>query len=78
MSEKVLRVVAKTLDVPLESVSEETGAETLAAWDSLRQMQLVFALEEAFGVTFEDDEIPQLVGVRNVLALLRAKGAAVD
>lgn len=78
MSRRVLEVVAAALEVAPGTIDESTSNENLAAWDSLRQMQLVFALEETFGVTFDDDEIPRLTGVGQVLALLRAKGATLD
>ena len=29
-------------------------------WDSLKHMQLIFAVEEKFGVRFTEEEIPQM------------------
>ena len=43
--------------------SENTTATVranVAAWDSLKHIQIVFAVEEAFGVQFSEEQIPRL------------------
>ena len=77
MANRLFDVVAAALGVDVAVIAETTSAATLESWDSLRQMQLVFALEEAYGVTFGDDEIPTLDSVVAIRALLGAKGVTV-
>lgn len=36
-------------------------------WDSLKHIELVFALEDAFDIRFEADEIGYLTDVRSIL-----------
>ena len=51
-----------------------TMADT-EGWDSFAHINLVLAVEDAFGVEFDADEIPQLVEVPNITAALIARGA---
>jgi acyl carrier protein len=44
-------------------------------WDSIGQMGLLAALEDAFGLDFEPEDILTLDSYAAGLALLRAKGA---
>jgi acyl carrier protein len=49
----------------LSTVLERGNAANLArsneaAWDSLKHMQIVFAIEEKFGVRFSEEQIPRL------------------
>ena len=74
MDEKLKKLVAEILAIPEASVDADTGAKTEPKWDSLRHMNLVFALEEAYGVRFEDDEIG---GLTNVLAIESALASKV-
>lgn len=37
------------------------------AWDSLKHMQIVFAIEEKFGVQFSEEQIPQLDSLAKIV-----------
>ena len=45
------------------------------AWDSLKHMELVVSLEEAFGMQLTFDEIVAMQSVGEIKRVLRAKGA---
>jgi acyl carrier protein len=60
------------MDVPLDQVGEDASTDTLAAWDSVRHMNLVLALEEEFGVEFTPDQTTAIVSCRAIVAVLRA------
>ncbi len=72
---KTLRsVVAEVLHVPVESITDETAMGTVSRWDSLKHMELIMAVEDTFGLTFDGDEIATMTSVPAMEALLRAKG----
>ncbi len=55
-------------------------AETVAGWDSLGHLRLITAVEEAFGVRFQMERIPQLVSpslLRSEIETLRSPRCAV-
>ena len=47
--------------------------DSVDTWDSLRHMEMVFAFEAEFGVEFEPDELSELVGFKEICALISAK-----
>lgn len=51
-------------------LGQEAGIEgsraTMPAWDSLKHMQIVFALEDRFGIEFTEEQIPKLDSVRSI------------
>jgi acyl carrier protein len=67
METKVFEVVSTVMNVPLDQVNLESDTNTIEAWDSLKQMTLMLSLEEAFGITFDDDLVTELTSVRNIL-----------
>jgi acyl carrier protein len=71
MREDLREVLLNVLEV--DSISEADSAETIANWDSVRHLSLVMALEERFGVTFDANEIPDLVSVARIQAALSPK-----
>jgi acyl carrier protein len=73
---KVIAVIAKAQRIPLESVSLDSTFEELKI-DSLDGINIVFALEEAFGVDIPDDGAQNMRSVKDavegVSKLLSAK-----
>jgi len=63
MKEKVFRVVSQVFGVQIDELSEDSSPDTIQAWDSLKHMNLVLALEEEFGVRFSDEKIMQMLSV---------------
>lgn len=47
-----------------KEVTAETSRENEPTWDSLKHMQMVFAVEEQFEVQFEEEEIAELTSVK--------------
>jgi acyl carrier protein len=72
-AERVVAVVSKIMGVPPEEVTDESSADTIPAWDSLRHMNLILALEEEFEVSFDDEEIVELLTVGLIVDTIRAK-----
>jgi acyl carrier protein len=75
---KLHAVVARALRVPVASVSDASSPETLRRWDSLHHLELMTAVEEAFGVTFSTGEMIRAQSVGEIRRLLEAKGIVVD
>ena len=42
-------------------------------WNSLQHVEIIFALEEEFGITFSQDELAKLVTVQGILDCLTGK-----
>lgn len=55
------------------AIDEQTDAADLAAWDSQGHIRLIVALEKRFGIEFGDDQIVELVSVKNILNALDAR-----
>lgn len=50
-------LLADVLDLPPGPVPADLSAETSAAWDSANHLRIVFAAEEAFGISLTLEEI---------------------
>jgi acyl carrier protein len=66
--ERVLRLVSQIMNIPIASLTDASSPDVVEAWDSLKHMNLVLALEEEFGVRFSDDEIMNMSSVARVTA----------
>lgn len=72
---KVKEVMAAVLEVAVEAIDDEASMDTIASWDSLRQMNLVLALEEGFGVSFPDEDAANATSFKLLVLVLDEQGA---
>ena len=63
MNEKLRMIVAEMLELDPALITSETSAENQPKWDSLRHMNLIFAIEDAFGIRFDDAELPKMTSI---------------
>lgn len=60
MDDRIRQVMGLILNVPAESIGEDSSTGTIASWDSLHHMNLILALEQEFEAHFDEDQIPEL------------------
>jgi acyl carrier protein len=58
--EKLKSVMAAVLGIDAATIGPGTTTDTVKAWDSLKHMQLIIALEETFGIVVPDEEVATL------------------
>jgi acyl carrier protein len=70
-------LVAAVLEVPQDQVTDDTAPHNTGEWTSKAQIQLVVALEDAYGVSLSMSEIRDLTSVGAARRLLAGHGAPV-
>lgn len=73
MSE-VQRILVEVLQIPQDSITAETTMQATEIWDSLKHMELIFRIEEHFGLTLEGDEIALMTSVSAIEQVLGNRG----
>lgn len=75
---KLYQIVQNILGVEASELSEASNAQNTPRWDSLRHIELIFAIESAYHVRFSMPEIAGLRNLGDIRRVLQAKGANVD
>lgn len=70
MEDRIKRVMAAVFGIAESDITEDASPDTIEAWDSLRHMSLVLALEEEFGVEFTDDQTVEMLNIKLIKAIL--------
>ena len=74
MFERVKKVLVAELGVDEDQVTMESNIiEDLHA-DSLSVMQVIMGLEDEFGISVEDDDVKDLLRVKDIVAYLEQHG----
>lgn len=75
---KLKQIIANILEIDPNQLSDTSNAQNTPRWDSLRHIEVIFAVESAFHVRFTMPEITSLRNLGDIRALLISKGALVD
>ena len=70
---QLYQIIGKVLGVNPEELTEESNAQNTPKWDSLRHIEVVFAMENAFHVRFTMPEIASLRKLGDIRQLLASK-----
>jgi acyl carrier protein len=71
-------LIGKVLGVDPATLNEESNAQNTPRWDSLRHIEVVFAMENAFHVRFTMPEISGLRKLGDIRNLLLSKGVRLN
>ena len=69
-----IKVFEEIFEVEEGMINEEFTFEKIDKWDSLTHLSLITALEDAFGVMFETDDILNFGGFINGMKILEKYG----
>lgn len=71
---KLFQIVANVLRVDPTTLSDDSNAQNTPRWDSLRHIEVIFAVESAYHTRFTMPEIASLRKLGDMRRLLEAKG----
>lgn len=71
MREDIRKVLASVLGLPAGKIRDDASVETLEEWDSLKQINLIMALEDKFGVQFGDDDLVRMTSLDQIAQTLQ-------
>jgi acyl carrier protein len=75
VEEQFRKILASVLEVDIAKIDSGVSSDTFEAWDSLKQMNLIVALEEEFGIRFEEAESLLLNNYTSILQAIETKMA---
>ena len=73
MENRIKKVMSDILNIDVSSINDNTSPENVESWDSLKQMNIIVALEEEFDIEFNDEEIGEMLNYRLILEVLKEK-----
>jgi acyl carrier protein len=75
---KLFETVASILNIDVNTLTNESNGRNTENWDSLRHIELILAVETAFGVTFSMSEMVSMQDLGDMRALLVEKGVTLE
>ena len=73
MESKIKNILSAVFDIPVEDINHDSSPDNIENWDSIKHMNLVFALEEEFNILFSDNEILEMLSLSNIIEIVAKK-----
>ena len=70
MEEKLIEIIANELGVSKEIINEDTEIGGIPEWDSLHNVQVFGAIEIAFEIKFQPEQIMDLETVGDIIQFI--------
>ncbi|MGB6623650.1 MAG: acyl carrier protein [Candidatus Acidiferrales bacterium] len=71
--ERVQRIAADLFQIPAKNISANSNPESIPAWDSVQQLNLILAVEQEFNVQFEPEELDRIHSIGDIVEQLQTK-----
>jgi len=67
VQEKVIQVLVNILQVSPDKISTKTTSDDIEKWDSLNHINMIQALEQEFGVRYDEEQVVSMLGVGAII-----------
>lgn len=71
MQDKVIEILGSVLDT--DDITPESSQDNVENWDSIHQLMIASALEDAFDVSLEPEEIAEMKSVPAIISIISSK-----
>lgn len=78
MSEKLYGLIAKVMNISLNTINDESGPESISSWTSFKGYVLLYELETVFNVKFTLDEAMNVKKIADIKKHLKNHGIILD
>lgn len=74
MEQKLKTVMADVFEISIDQIDGSTTMENIEAWDSLKHVALMMAIEEKFRIALEMEEMIEMTAFKDIKRILSTKG----
>ena len=60
ITSRIKNCMASVFGIEEDAINDDASMDNIEAWDSIRHINLIIALEQEFGISFPDEEVALL------------------
>lgn len=73
LESSIRRIMADTFGIPASAIADGSTMKNTPGWSSNHHIELIMALEEAFGIAFDAAEFETMMSFPAVVSVVRGK-----
>ena len=64
--EDIKKLVSEVLNIPIESINNNSSINDIIEWDSLSHMTIIINLEKALSIQFSGEDITEMTSIASI------------
>lgn len=72
---EVRQIAADVFSVPVDAITLDSSPDTVESWDSLKHINLMMAIEQAFDIEIMPEEMAEIGNIGDAVRLVGSKSA---
>lgn len=73
VKEKVMTIIAKTIEVDVNLLDEDTAIGDFPGWDSMSQLVIISTIEDEFDIKLDPEDIMELEDVSDIIEIVEER-----
>jgi acyl carrier protein len=73
MKERIKEIMSLVFETEVSAIDDNASPDSIDNWDSIRALNLVTALEEAYGISFTDEELTEMLNLELIIHIVEEK-----
>ncbi len=73
VQEKVIQVLVNIFQVSPDKISTETTSDNVENWDSMNHINMILALEQEFGISYDEEQAVSMLSVGEIIEVTKGK-----
>jgi acyl carrier protein len=73
MKNKIKEVLSEVLEMDNSEITDDLNQENCLKWDSLQHLNIMVELEETFDLSFEPEEIADMITLEKIIEIVTSK-----
>lgn len=74
MASKLFSIISQVMNVPIESLNDESSPNSISSWTSFSGYVLLYELETQFKIKFSIDEVTDVTNISDIKRHLKNHG----
>ena len=70
---KIKEVLSEVLEIDISEITDDLNQENCLKWDSLQHLNIMVELEEVFELSFEPEEIADMITLEKIIETITSK-----
>jgi acyl carrier protein len=73
VQEKVIQVLINIFQVSPDKIFTETTSDNVENWDSMNHINMILALEQEFGISYDEEQAVSMLSVGEIIEVTKGK-----
>ena len=68
---EVKEILAKVLEIDIDTIFDNTTQKDIAKWDSLQHLNLIVEIEDKYDISIDPEDISEMLSIDKIIEIIK-------